>query len=123
LEIEALQGEVCQVFSNLLTNAMDASHSGTVISLCVRAVIHRGAEFVRISISIADHGHGIPSAFQRNIFTPSFTTKKDLGTGLGLWVTKSMIEKHGGRISFRSKEGRGTVFSILLPRNYNAIAA
>lgn len=89
LQIEALQGEVRQVFSNLLTNAMDASPNGTVISLRARPVTHRGQEFVRISI--ADHGHGIPAAFQRNIFTPFFTTKKDVGTGLGLWVTKSMI--------------------------------
>ena len=121
LQIEALQGEVRQVFSNLLTNAMDASPNGTVISLRARPVTHRGQEFVRISI--ADHGHGIPAAFQRNIFTPFFTTKKDVGTGLGLWVTKSMIEKHGGRIAFRSQAGRGTVFSILLPKAYVSVPA
>jgi signal transduction histidine kinase len=46
---------------------------------------------------------------------PFFTTKKDVGTGLGLWVTKSMVEKHGGTIRFRSTEGHGTVFSIVLP--------
>jgi signal transduction histidine kinase len=81
-----------------------------------RILAHRDAEFVRITI--ADRGHGIPVACQRNIFTPFFTTKKDVGTGLGLWVTKSMVEKHGGRISFRSQPDRGTVFSILLPRKY-----
>jgi PAS domain S-box-containing protein len=116
LEIDALQGEVRQVFSNLLTNAMDASNNGSVISLRARCVRREGKEYARITI--ADRGHGIPAAFWQNIFTPFFTTKKDVGTGLGLWVTKSMIEKHGGRIRFRSREGRGTVFTVLLPKSY-----
>jgi PAS domain S-box-containing protein len=116
LEIHALQGEIRQVFSNLLANAMDACSTPCVISLRAHAVKREGKEFIRITI--ADRGHGVPAATQRNIFLPFFTTKKDVGTGLGLWVTKSMVEKHGGRISFRSQDGHGTVFSVLLPVEY-----
>ncbi len=116
LEIHALQGEIRQVLSNLLTNAMDASSPGSRISLRARRTAHNGSRFVRISIG--DRGHGIPATIQRNIFMPFFTTKKDVGTGLGLWVTKSMVEKHGGRIAFRSREGLGTIFSVLLPETY-----
>ncbi|HEY1731359.1 MAG TPA: HAMP domain-containing sensor histidine kinase, partial [Terriglobales bacterium] len=67
--------------------------------------------------AIADHGHGISLATRQHIFQPFFTTKKDVGTGLGLWVTKSMVEKHGGRIAFRSAQGRGTVFVVTFPRH------
>jgi PAS domain S-box-containing protein len=116
LEIDALQGEIRQVLSNLLTNAMDASPNGSVISLRARRLWRHGEEFARITV--ADHGHGIGAGLQQNIFTPFFTTKKDVGTGLGLWVTKSMIEKHGGRIRFRSRAGRGTVFTVLLPKSH-----
>ena len=121
LSINALQGEVRQVFSNLIGNAADASPNGTVITVRARRVSNGSGEFVRVVV--ADRGHGIPVIHQRNIFMPFFTTKKDVGTGLGLWVTKSMVEKHGGRISFRSKEGQGTVFSILFPISYFAVAA
>jgi signal transduction histidine kinase len=53
------------------------------------------------------------------VFQPFFTTKRDVGTGLGLWVTKAMIDRHGGSIRFRSSTtppGTGTVFSVLLPQ-------
>jgi signal transduction histidine kinase len=50
-----------------------------------------------------------------SIFNPFFTTKSDVGTGLGLWVSKSLVEKHGGRIKFRSGDGRGTVFTVQFP--------
>jgi signal transduction histidine kinase len=54
---------------------------------------------------------------QRQIFVPFFTTKADVGTGIGLWVTKSLIEKQGGYMRFRSKQGHqaGTVMSLFLP--------
>jgi PAS domain S-box-containing protein len=113
LEIEALRGEVRQVFSNLIANAIDASRKGGTIRVRARTIAKRGSCFVRVSI--ADQGAGIPEGFRNNIFTPFFTTKKDVGTGLGLWVTRSMVEKHGGRISFRSKDGHGTVFTVDFP--------
>ena len=114
LEIQGLRGEVRQVLSNLLANAIDASQKEGSIRLRARAVKQSGGEFVRIAI--ADRGHGISSDTKHNIFLPFFTTKKDVGTGLGLWVTKSMVEKHGGRIAFRSTQGRGTAFVVTFPR-------
>jgi signal transduction histidine kinase len=51
----------------------------------------------------------------KRIFEPFFTTKQAIGTGLGLWVTKELVQKHEGRIRVRSRVGRGTVFSIWLP--------
>jgi PAS domain S-box-containing protein len=115
LEIQGLRGEVRQVLSNLLANAIDASHKQGSIRLRARNVKQNGQDFIRIAI--ADHGHGISLATRQHIFQPFFTTKKDVGTGLGLWVTKSMVEKHGGRIAFRSAQGRGTVFVVTFPRH------
>jgi PAS domain S-box-containing protein len=115
LEIKGLRGEVRQVLSNLLANAIDASNKEGTIRLRARNVRRNGDDFVRISI--ADGGHGISPESRQNIFLPFFTTKKDIGTGLGLWVTKSMVEKHGGQILFRSTRGRGTVFVVTFPKN------
>jgi signal transduction histidine kinase len=57
---------------------------------------------------------------QRRIFVPFFTTKQDAGTGIGLWVTKSLIEQQGGYLRFRSKQGAdpGTVMSLFLPLHH-----
>ena len=57
---------------------------------------------------------------RKHLFEPFYTTKKDIGTGLGLWVTRGIVEKHGGMIHVRSKvcaEQHGTAFSIFLPEN------
>ncbi len=113
LKIEALGGEVRQVFSNLISNAIDASPTRSVIKIHAKTIIKRGSPYAQIAF--ADHGSGIPDGVKSNIFTPFFTTKSDVGTGLGLWVSKSLVEKHGGRIAFRSKQGKGTVFTLQFP--------
>ena len=114
LQIQGLRGEVRQVLSNLLANAIDASPKEGMIRLRARRILNGGQESVRIAV--ADTGHGIARETKHSIFLPFFTTKKDVGTGLGLWVTKSMVEKHGGRITFRSAPGRGTVFTVTFPK-------
>jgi len=74
-----------------------------------------------MQLAVADQGVGIPESIRRQIFTPFFTTKKDLGTGLGLWIVKSMLMKTGGFIRCRSRvatpESRwsGTVMMVFLP--------
>ena len=71
-----------------------------------------------IRIAIADRGHGISQAHQLRIFEPFFSTKKDSGTGLGLWVTKQIIEKHAGSIHVRTNctaNRHGTTFLLSLP--------
>ncbi len=113
LQIEALGGEVRQVFANLISNAIDASPNNGIIKVRAKAVRKRGAAFAQVTF--ADRGYGIPEKLKKSIFTPFFTTKSDVGTGLGLWVTKGLVEKHGGRIAFRSKQLRGTAFTVQFP--------
>jgi len=68
-------------------------------------------------IVIADDGRGMPEAVAAKVFEPFFTTKEEKGTGLGLWVSKGIVQKHEGSISMRTstRSGRGTAISILLP--------
>jgi signal transduction histidine kinase len=74
-----------------------------------------GAKGVRITV--ADTGEGISPEIRTRLFEPFQTTKEMTGTGLGLWVSKGIVEKHGGRIQTRSRrgEGHGTVFAVWLP--------
>jgi signal transduction histidine kinase len=74
-----------------------------------------------IRITVADNGSGIPRDKLRQIFEPFYTTKKETGTGLGLWVSRGIVQKHGGSIRVRSRtDGRatGTVFVIFLPQHH-----
>jgi PAS domain S-box-containing protein len=115
--VEAIEGEVRQVLSNLLTNAADAvPMRGTIWVRTAVSLLRTGEAALRISV--ADNGKGISPDHSHHIFEPFFTTKDSVGTGLGLWVAKQIIEKHGGRIAFRSRTGigsSGTLFSIFLP--------
>jgi PAS domain S-box-containing protein len=112
-----LEGEIRQVFNNLLRNALDAMSEGG--RLLVRT--HRqtnwknGQEGVRFTV--ADTGEGISPAMMQHLFEPFQTTKELMGTGLGLWVSKGIVEKHSGYIGTRSRcgEGHGTVFTVWLP--------
>lgn len=101
-----------QVFLNLLLNAIDAMPSGGVLTIKVEEEKKTGF----ISIHISDTGVGIPSHILGSIFTPFFTTKPTgKGTGLGLAVSKGIIEKHGGSIEVESAVGEGTTFTVHLP--------
>ncbi len=117
--ISGYSGELRQLLANLLVNAVDAMADGG--SLQVRVATGRdwssGRDGVRITV--ADNGTGILRDNLRQIFEPFYTTKKDTGTGLGLWVSRGVVEKHGGSIRVRSRaDGRatGTVFLIFLPQ-------
>jgi PAS domain S-box-containing protein len=117
-EVTAVAGELRQVFSNLLSNSLDAIDEGGKITVRIRSGpdFKRGGRWVRVTM--ADNGRGIPAASLPRIFEPFFTTKGTVGTGLGLWVSKQIAEKHGGTVRVRSKtEGsdHGTVFTIFLP--------
>jgi PAS domain S-box-containing protein len=105
-------GELRQVLSNLVANSLDACSAGDAICVRVRAAL------AGVRIAVADTGCGIRPENLDRIFEPFFTTKKDTGTGLGLWVSRELIEKHGGELGVRSSvTGRrtGTVFSLFLP--------
>ena len=115
LRITGLQGEIRQVFSNLLVNAIDASAANSTIRVRGRNAFCGGKPGV--SVLISDQGTGIPHTMRDRLFSPFFTTKEALGTGLGLWVTRGIVEKQGGCIAFRSctEPPTGTVFRVFLP--------
>ena len=119
VEVLAVAGELRQVFSNLITNSLDAIDVQGTIRIRVFACSRFGRGGSRsVRITLADNGSGISPASQARMFEPFFTTKGTFGTGLGLWVVKQIIEKHGGQIRMRSRNqgaNRGTVFSIVLP--------
>jgi len=112
--IEGHAGQLNQVFMNLLTNAAQAlgHKEGAKISISTRG----SAEGVEIRIG--DNGPGIPEDVLGRIFDPFFTTKEvGEGSGLGLSIVHGIVERHGGVIEVDSKPGRGTVFTLRLPRS------
>jgi two-component system NtrC family sensor kinase len=119
LQITAVHGELRQVFSNLLANSLDAIGRGGKVTL--RATLSRDFEegTAHIRVSIADSGVGVELAAVPRLFEAFFTTKGMTGNGLGLWVSRQIIAKHGGSIRVRSSTGgehRGTTFSVSLPQ-------
>jgi len=104
------QAQLQQVILNLMNNAIDAIGKDGTIS------IRSGAGKSEIRITIADTGPGIPESMQKKVFDPFYTTKSTgKGTGLGLWISYSIIEKMGGKLALQSKEGQGAAFTITLP--------
>ncbi|MFZ1735390.1 MAG: ATP-binding protein [Candidatus Moraniibacteriota bacterium] len=104
------------VFQNLLTNAVKYTPPGGTISISV-AMNQDGKIF---TISVADTGYGIPKEDWPRIFTKLFRAsniceKETDGTGLGLYIIKSIIEHSDGTVAFKSEEGKGTTFTITLP--------
>lgn len=115
LQVTAVSGELRQVFSNLLANSLDAIDEEGIIKLRVSrsSRVNSG-----VRVTVADNGKGIDAATLPRIFEPLFTTKESTGSGLGLWVSKQLIDKHHGSIQVRSSSNgvrRGTVFSVVLP--------
>jgi signal transduction histidine kinase len=114
-------GEMRQVLSNLVTNAIEASSLRGRLRLRVRCTRSWSDPEVRgIRVSVADNGTGIPPEVLHRLGEPFFTTKGQRGTGLGLWVTRSIIQRYGGEMQLRSSvhpNRHGTVFTIFLPTN------
>lgn len=118
LKLYGRQGELRQALSNLVTNAIDASKMNGKI--WVRARVSRGRGKVTeegVRFTLADNGSGMSREVQKKLFIPFFTTKAEIGTGIGLWATKALIEQQGGALRFRSRQGEraGTAMSIFLP--------
>lgn len=99
-----------RVFTNLFANAVDACHNKKVCEIKINEVQKDSV----ITISVKDNGEGISEEMRSKIFTPNFTTKTS-GTGLGLAMTKSIIEQAKGNIWFETEEGKGTTFFVQLP--------
>jgi signal transduction histidine kinase len=105
----ALDGFLCErALVNLIDNAIDASRRGQTIMISARP----GGESVMIRIK--DHGSGMDRDTLDNVFLPFYTTKSE-GTGVGMAITKKIIDEHGGTIRVQSQPGRGTEINIRLP--------
>jgi PAS domain S-box-containing protein len=116
--ILCFEGEVRQVLNNLLGNALDAMPHGGRLLIRSRETTDWKTGHKGLTLSFADTGSGIPRDVQKNIFEPFFTTKGLMGTGLGLWITKGIVEKHHGTLRVRSSlstGATGTVFRLCLP--------
>jgi signal transduction histidine kinase len=113
-------GELRQLFANLVGNAMEAMPNGGVLYLRARPAWVDGRRGVRITV--ADTGVGMSESVRGRIFEPFFTTKEHTGTGLGLWASEEILERHHAIVLVRSRRARfendrssGTVFSIYFP--------
>jgi two-component system, NtrC family, nitrogen regulation sensor histidine kinase NtrY len=99
-----------RLFTNLLQNALEACHDREICEISVQEELKDD----QILISIRDNGEGIPEKMQSKIFIPNFTTKSS-GTGLGLAMSKTIVEQAKGNIWFDTREGTGTTFYVSLP--------
>lgn len=120
LLIEGFPAQLRQVFSNLVRNAIEASFPGGEIRIRTSdcTMPRRGEPAIRVTI--VDQGLGIPAENLDRIFEAFFTTKALKGSGIGLWLSSTIIHEHGGRIRVRSstKPGSsGTCLSMLIPRH------
>ncbi|MFH1672375.1 MAG: hybrid sensor histidine kinase/response regulator [Pseudomonadota bacterium] len=110
--IQSYPYQLRQIMINLLTNAIHATGSGGKITIVLEG---NGDE---VSLTVSDTGEGIPKENLERIFEPFFTTKSPgEGTGLGLFVTRGIIEKIGGTIDVESRPGHGSSFCIKLPKS------
>jgi signal transduction histidine kinase len=116
--VRCIEGQVKQVIVNLVSNAIQAIEGEGDVWISTR--YHPGGtdplEVPCVEISLRDSGKGIPLHLQEEIFRPFVTTKEEArGSGLGLPITRDIVDRHGGRILFESRPGAGTTFVVFLP--------
>jgi signal transduction histidine kinase len=125
IDIIAPLGEFKHILSCLVANAIDASSPGDEITISAWRARHplTGAPGVRLAV--LDQGVGIPDAIVRDVFTPFFTTTRDINIGLGLWVVKDILDRRGGFIRCRSRVAQpsGTIMMVFLPSDRVQAAA
>jgi signal transduction histidine kinase len=131
VEIHGFAGELRQLFSNLILNALDALDDSGRMTLHVARGREwsngygAGAHRTGARITIADNGSGIQQSDLPRIFEPFYSTKGDSGTGLGLWLSHGIVQKHEGSIRVRSRVATGcsgTVFFVFLPTRAGKVA-
>lgn len=116
--ILGFSNELRQVIDNLLLNAIEAMPNGGTIGIAVRPSTNWRSGASGVRVTIADSGCGMPAAIREKVFEPFFTTKAEKGTGLGLWVVRGILSKHGASVRVRSRsrpDRAGTVISFLCP--------
>ncbi len=111
--IAADDGSLSEVFANLVDNAIKYSNEGGAITV---AAVSKGDT---VEISITDRGIGMPGNVVSNLFQKFYRSHRSretvAGTGIGLYISKAIVESHGGTISVTSEDGRGSVFTVILP--------
>jgi PAS domain S-box-containing protein len=123
-QLAAFPSELRQVFSNLVLNAIEAIAASGNIYIRVRHGYSREGR-PGIHVTVADDGRGIPRENMSRIFEPFFSTKDSKGTGLGLWVSQGIVQKHHGRLRVRSRtaeHNHGTCCTVFLPSGSAEIA-
>ncbi|WP_162601926.1 ATP-binding protein [Occallatibacter savannae] len=120
-EILCSPNEIRQVLANLITNAIEAManlSSPRTLSIRLHAATDPRSGKPGIILVIGDTGSGMAPMAQARAFEPFFTTKEATNSGLGLWITREILDKHQGRLRFRSRQSsayRGTIFTLFLP--------
>ncbi len=117
-KVHCFDGEIRQVISNLVGNALDVMPSGGRLLVREREATNWRTGEPGVSITIADDASGMSPEVQARIWNPFFTTKGVTGTGLGLWVSKEIVQRHRGELNVRSSQSpahHGTVFTLFLP--------
>jgi two-component system sensor histidine kinase AtoS len=109
-QVEIVAGQIRQGFLNIILNALDAMPDGGELTVATGW----DRDHQAVWISFTDTGVGIPEEDQPRIFEPFFT-RKFRGTGLGLTISYSIVERHGGRIELESRVGQGSRFTVFLP--------
>jgi signal transduction histidine kinase len=129
LEIWGLEGELRQVFANQIANAIYAMPQNGCLTIRIRKSKAWGnGQCPGTTVTLLDNGSGISEEAITKIFDPFFTTKQEEGNGLGLWITRDIVTRHGGSIRARSNAqpgASGTIFTTFLPhdeRNTNPAA-
>jgi len=102
--VEGFPAELRQVFTNLITNAADATGMNGKILIRMHGVPAEELHGSGVMVEILDSGPGIPHHAEQKLFQPFFTTKGEKGTGLGLWVSMGIVQKHGGTIRLKNSE-------------------
>jgi signal transduction histidine kinase len=109
--VQVIEDQIVQVLLNLLLNAADACEGRGTVRISVESTPREAR------ISIADAGAGISAEVRSHLFTPFFTTKEQgKGAGLGLFISESIARGHEGRLEVASTPGKGSVFTLCLPR-------
>ena len=101
--------QMVQVFFNIIKNALEAMKDGGSIAMSI------SSDDNDVSVRIVDSGEGIPAELLAHLFEP-YKTTKERGTGLGLMISKRIVDDHGGAIDVESEVGRGTAFTVCIPR-------
>jgi PAS domain S-box-containing protein len=125
-EVPGFPAELRQVFTNLIINAVDAMPGGGKLWIHIRRHHEPKGQRQGVVVVLLDSGAGIPNSARKHLFKPFFTTKGEKGSGVGLWVSRGIVQRHGGTIRVHSTDRPTrsyTCFEVFLPDNVPQIQA